>query len=568
MKQAKSTDSKQKAKITMQRLILVSFLWALALTTASAAQLGTAFTYSGRLKYQNIPANGNFDLQVKLYDAANGGNQVGQLINVSGLSIVNGLFVTSLDFGGGVFNGTAYWLDIAARPSGNGQFTPLSPRQPVNSAPYALYALTPAGPQGVKGDKGDKGDTGATGLTGAQGPKGDKGDTGAQGPPGSADGWSLTGNAGTSVGVNFVGTTDSQPLELKTQNLRALHLEFAGNTFRNSINTLGGASVNTFNNNPMGATISGGGLYDGINLGGNLPNTVSADFGTIGGGVGNSVGGLYGTIPGGFGNVAGGYGSFAAGQNANASHDGSFVWGDGTGAALSRGPNRFDVRATGGASFYTGDNYLRIVGPFLQVSGAGGEEIYLGGDGFGGDVQIGSSNPAVPNVAFYNAGNGTYMNLIANTAYFAGNASCASLTIRGGADIAEPFPMSHANIPKGSVMVIDEENPGQLRRSSEPYDTHVAGIVSGANGINPGLSLRQEGALDEGQNVALTGRVYVLADASNGTIKPGDLLTTSSTPGHAMKVTDHFRAQGAILGKAMSALNEGKGMVLVLVTLQ
>ena len=48
----------------------------------------------------------------------------------------------------------------------------------------------------------------------------------------------------------------------------------------------------------------------------------------------------------------------------------------------------------------------------------------------------------------------------------------------------------------------------------------------------------------------------------------GDLLTTSDTPGHAMKVTEHSQAQGAILGKAMSGLKAGKGMVLVLVTLQ
>ena len=78
----------------------------------------------------------------------------------------------------------------------------------------------------------------------------------------------------------------------------------------------------------------------------------------------------------------------------------------------------------------------------------------------------------------------------------------------------------------------------------------------------------QEGTLEAGQNVALTGRVYVQADASTGAIEPGDLLTTSDTPGHAMKVSDHAKAQGAILGKAMSALSEGKGMVLVLVTLQ
>jgi hypothetical protein len=80
--------------------------------------------------------------------------------------------------------------------------------------------------------------------------------------------------------------------------------------------------------------------------------------------------------------------------------------------------------------------------------------------------------------------------------------------------------------------------------------------------------MQQQGLLEGGKNVALTGRVYVLADASNGPIEPGDLLTTSSAPGHAMKVTDHARAQGAILGKAMTGLSEGNGMVLVLVALQ
>ena len=118
------------------------------------------------------------------------------------------------------------------------------------------------------------------------------------------------------------------------------------------------------------------------------------------------------------------------------------------------------------------------------------------------------------------------------------------------------------------MVVIDEENPGHLKLSDSPYDTRVAGVVSGANGINPGIQMQQQGLLDGGQNVALTGRVYVRADARNGAIKPGDLLTTSPTPGHAMKVTDHTKAQGAILGKAMTGLKQGQGMVLVLVTLQ
>ena len=86
--------------------------------------------------------------------------------------------------------------------------------------------------------------------------------------------------------------------------------------------------------------------------------------------------------------------------------------------------------------------------------------------------------------------------------------------------------------------------------------------------INPGIMLKQQGALDQGQNVALTGRVYALADATSGPIKPGDLLTTSAIPGHCMKAGDRDRAQGAILGKAMTGLKDGKGKVLVLVTLQ
>ena len=128
--------------------------------------------------------------------------------------------------------------------------------------------------------------------------------------------------------------------------------------------------------------------------------------------------------------------------------------------------------------------------------------------------------------------------------------------------------MSAKDLPKGSVVVIDEANPGHLKLSDAAYDTRVAGIISGANGVNPGISLSQQGVMEGDQNVALSGRVYVQADAADGPIKPGDLLTTSTTPGHAMRVAEHGRASGAILGKAMTALAEGRGLVLVLVTLQ
>lgn len=149
-----------------------------------------------------------------------------------------------------------------------------------------------------------------------------------------------------------------------------------------------------------------------------------------------------------------------------------------------------------------------------------------------------------------------------------GTVSVKTLTIRGGADLAEPFAMSEAGVVPGAVVVIDERNPGRLRRSSVAYDQKVAGIVSGAKGIRPGISMIQEDALEAGENVALSGRVYVNANTTAGAIEPGDLLTTSGVPGEAMKAADPERSRGAILGKAMTRLDEASGTVLVLVTLQ
>ncbi len=121
-------------------------------------------------------------------------------------------------------------------------------------------------------------------------------------------------------------------------------------------------------------------------------------------------------------------------------------------------------------------------------------------------------------------------------------------------------------IEPGMIVVIDSENSGKLKASDKAYDRCVAGIVSGAGGINPGLTLTQEEVFKGDLQVALAGRVYGFCDASFGPIEPGDLLTTSHTPGYAMRVTDHPKAQGAILGKAMTTLEKGTGLVLILVS--
>ncbi len=154
-----------------------------------------------------------------------------------------------------------------------------------------------------------------------------------------------------------------------------------------------------------------------------------------------------------------------------------------------------------------------------------------------------------------------------------GRIRCGSLQITGGSDIAEPYDVSaceDAHPIPGMVVVIDSSLVGRLRVSAKAYDHAVAGIISGANGINPGLTLTQDGSVASGQfPIANVGRVWCYADAdANGPIIAGDLLTTSATPGHAMTATDTLNRGGAVLGKAMSGLDKGKGMVLVLVGLQ
>ncbi len=145
------------------------------------------------------------------------------------------------------------------------------------------------------------------------------------------------------------------------------------------------------------------------------------------------------------------------------------------------------------------------------------------------------------------------------------------LRIRGGSDLAEQFDVrrSTGDVKPGMVVSIDPAHPGKLIISDRAYDHRVAGIISGAGGVEPGMLMGQSGSEADGEHpVALTGRVYCWADASNGPIRPGDLLTTSDTPGHAMRVSDHAKAHGAVLGKAMNSLEHGTGLVLVLVSLQ
>lgn len=149
-----------------------------------------------------------------------------------------------------------------------------------------------------------------------------------------------------------------------------------------------------------------------------------------------------------------------------------------------------------------------------------------------------------------------------------GTLSVHVLEILGGADLAERFSFSE-DAEAGMVVEIDPDQPGRMRVSREAYNKRVAGVISGANELSAGVVLGDEPGHDRNLPVALTGRVWVKCDTRESGVSAGDFLTTSDLPGHAMPAQDLSRAQGAIIGKAMTNLAQGEsGMVLVLVNLQ
>lgn len=230
-----------------------------------AAQVDTAFTYQGQLLEAGSPANGSYDFQFSLYDAESGGTQAGITISQN-LTVSNAYFYTSLDFGTGVFDGTAFWLETAVSPAGAGSYTTLSPRQPLNPAPYALCAVSV--------------------VDGAITPA--KINAG-----GSSNGQALTSNGNTPVW--------GYPDKLSANGSVALQVVPSNDETHPIPNVIGGTG-NTCGS--YGVTISGG----------NSNEANIYPYATVGGGDLNKATGWYATVPGGHINTASGSGSFAVGS--------------------------------------------------------------------------------------------------------------------------------------------------------------------------------------------------------------------------------------------------------------
>ena len=161
------------------------------------------------------------------------------------------------------------------------------------------------------------------------------------------------------------------------------------------------------------------------------------------------------------------------------------------------------------------------------------------------------------------------------------------------ADLAELLPASEGLEP-GDVLVIGPD--GQLARSSEAYQPTVVGVYStkpaflggvpedaGAEEAEVQLGAQSAAgekidamaqlATDGKVPLAIAGVVPVKVSAENGPIQPGDLLTAASLPGHAMKASPvdldgvEIYRPGTMIGKALEPLDEGTGVISVLITL-
>ena len=221
----------------------------------------------------------------------------------------------------------------------------------------------------------------------------------------------------------------------------------------------------------------------------------------------------------------------------------------------------------------TGKNHIGVVGQ-SNTSGSGVFGIAASGDGVHGESTDGGAG--VRGISHNRAHIGVVgENTAAGLAggFFGNVEITGNLTMSGGdifltnADFAEEFSIAgDETIELGTVVVIDDA--GTLRPSGEPYDKRVAGVLSGAGEYKPGITLDRQPAQANRLPVALLGKVCCKVDAQYSRIDVGDLLTTSATPGHAMRATDPSRAFGAVIGKALRPLAEGTGLIPILVALR
>ncbi len=336
--------------------------------------------------------------------------------------------------------------------------------------------------------------------------------------------WTLTGNPNTDPNTNFLGTTDSEPLVIRTNGVEALRITQDGNV------GVGTTTPRAKLDLPDRSVLAIGGVAVGgwIRFNNDANNQIAyagREFGI-------------------YTNQDNGIRFYTGGSNFRAiiNNDGNV--GIGTASPICK---------------------LTISGAETTPSG-GGSAIQLTNSASGGTnwyLRVGATGTDTPAGGFSIANVEKYCLTIARN----GDVTVDGDVILTGADCAEEFDIAEAaEIEPGMVVVLDQD--GVLHQSHQAYDKRVAGVISGAGDYKSGLILDRRQSQDNRVPVALVGKVYCKVDAQYAPIEAGDLLTTSPTLGHAMKADDPFKAFGSVIGKALRSLETGQGLIPILIALQ
>jgi trimeric autotransporter adhesin len=418
-------------KITLKIIVAASLLLGLNHPWSVSAQ-GTAFTYQGQLQSNGGPASGTYNLQFTLYTNSSGGTAVAGPVTNSAVTVTGGLFTVTVDFGSGVWNGQSNWLQIAVETNGGSAFANLSPRQEVTPVPYAIFAeggnaaglsgtVPAASLAGVYGsgvsftNPGNSFIGNGGGLTGVNAAMLDG--------FGAAAFWKTTGNAGTLPGVNFIGTSDNEPLYLSANDQPVLRLIPDAST-NDSPDIIGGSQSNVVTAGLVGVTIGGGALnsigpsapigsnpfgdmssYPAIGasytfVGGGLLNQVQSNctFSTVSGGALNTVeaGAIESTIAGGFANtiLPTGLWSAIAGGTYHFIGDNNGFIGGGWANVIAAGGGVYSVIGGGDHNLIQGEADHSVIagGEYNTITGSASLPVYaIISGGYGNTIQTNGS---------------------------------------------------------------------------------------------------------------------------------------------------------------------------------